>query len=425
MDAAMSLERHGLVGRFLAPAAEADYQRWYALRLRILGAAMGLASIIVWVLVPPLCYVTDPRPDPMWLIYLVCWGINIPALALATLYLRRPVPSKAASVGTLMLSLTATDTLLVLLPTFSDLSPLVYAVTAVFFGMLAPVTQLPLRVALPAAILITAAGEGGAFLVADAGGPDLVIAAAFIPLSTLFIALPMAFVAERNLRDRYVDERVIENQRQLIRRYAPSSVVSRIELGDDSVDHPQRRKVTVFFSDVVGFTQLADRVDPEALADIVNEYLGSLSDLIERHGGTLNEFAGDGVMAIFGAPDDMEPAEQVRAAIAAARELQSVLPTWSAAWYEHGIVADLKARVGINTGTVSVGTFGSAVRATYTGIGLQTNIAARVQAQAAPGGILLSNTSWHLVKDTAPCEPRGEVTVKGVHFPIELYEPVA
>ena len=286
MDGALSLDRHGPLGRFDAPATEADYQRWYALRLRNLGAAMGTASIFVWVFIPPLAYVTDPRPDPLWLVYLVCWGINIPALAVATLYMRRPDPSRAALVGTLMLGLTATDTLLVLLPTFHNLNPLVYAVAAVFYGMLAPVTQLPLRVALPAAVLITVAGEIGSFLVADGVDTNLVIAAAFIPLSTLFIGLPMAFVADRNLRDRYVDQRVIEHQRSLIRRYAPSSVVSRIEQGDITVDAPQRRKVTIFFSDVVGFTTMADRVDPEALAQIVNEYLGSLADLIERHGGT-------------------------------------------------------------------------------------------------------------------------------------------
>ena len=128
-------------------------------------------------------------------------------------------------------------------------------------------------------------------------------------------------------------------------------------------------------------------------------------------------------MAIFGAPDELDPAEQVLAALAAARELQRSLPEWSRDWYQHGIVEDAKARIGINTGTVSVGTFGSAVRATYTGIGLQTNIAARVQAEADPGGVLLSNTSWHLVKDEVPCEPRGQVMVKGVHFPIELYAP--
>ena len=72
-----------------------------------------------------------------------------------------------------------------------------------------------------------------------------------------------------------------------------------------------------------------------------------------------------------------------------------------------------------------IGTFGSAVRATYTGIGLQTNIAARIQSQCPPGSVLLSKTSWHLVSDTVPCEPHGEIEVKGVHFPIAMYEPVA
>ena len=120
----------------------------------------------------------------------------------------------------------------------------------------------------------------------------------------------------------------------------------------------------------------------------------------------------------------VDPKAQDLAAIATAQELQRSLPEWSRTWYQHGIIEDPQARVGINTGTVSVGTFGSTVRATYTGIGLQTNIAARVQTEAKPGGILLSNTSWHLVKDEVACEARGEVTVKGVHFPIELYEPV-
>jgi class 3 adenylate cyclase len=243
-------------------------------------------------------------------------------------------------------------------------------------------------------------------------------------VSISLVGPALAFTNERDLRARFLDEMTIAHQRTLIRRYAPNSVVSRIEHGDTTVDHPQRRKVTVFFSDVVGFTALADRVDPEALADIVNDYLGELSELIERHGGTLNEFAGDGVMAIFGAPDELEPADQVLRALAAARELQLSLPTWSQSWYQHGIIEDAQARVGINTGTVSVGTFGSKIRATYTGIGLQTNIAARVQAEAPPGGILLSNTSWHLVKDTVTCEPRGEVMVKGVHFPIGLYSPL-
>ncbi|MEO6606208.1 MAG: adenylate/guanylate cyclase domain-containing protein, partial [Aeromicrobium sp.] len=106
-------------------------------------------------------------------------------------------------------------------------------------------------------------------------------------------------------------------------------------------------------------------------------------------------------------------------------ELQRSLPEWSKRWFALGIDQDLRARIGINTGVVSIGTFGSAVRATYTGIGLQTNIAARIQTECTPGSVLLSKTSWHLVSDTVACQPRGEVEVKGVHFPIAMYEPQA
>ena len=88
-----------------------------------------------------------------------------------------------------------------------------------------------------------------------------------------------------------------------------------------------------------------------------------------------------------------------------------------------GIEQSLRVRIGINTGMLSVGTFGSDGRATYTAIGLQMNVAARIQAQCEPGSILLSSASWHLINNTVACDPLGEVTVKGVHFPISIYEP--
>ncbi|MFL6173689.1 MAG: adenylate/guanylate cyclase domain-containing protein [Marmoricola sp.] len=365
--------------------------------------------------------------DSLPISYAVCWGVNVPALVIGTLYLRRADAQRVILVTTALLVLTGVDLITVLLPLLPGLNPTVFALAATFFGLLAPLIQLPFRETFIFGLLIVLVGVPETLLASDGVGDTdaaMIVALVLVVVSGLFIGPAVAFVNERDLRARFVTEQTVDYQRTLIRRYAPSSVVSRIELGDTTVDHPQRRKVTVFFSDVVGFTTMADRVDPEALAEIVNDYLGSLADLIERHGGTLNEFAGDGVMAIFGAPEEMQPADQVRAALAAAQELQASLPEWSRGWYQHGIIENAQARVGINTGTISVGTFGSAVRATYTGIGLQTNIAARVQAQAEPGGILLANTSWHLVKDTIACEPRGEVMVKGVHFPIELYQPL-
>lgn len=421
MDAP-SLDRHGFLGRFDAPV-EADYQRWLRVHVLPLATAAALTSVVAWFVGPPIAHVTVAASVDLSAIYLLAWGVNIPMLLGGLFWIRRHEGALLVPFSALAICVTSFDTALVI-GNALGMGALAYAALILFYGGFALAIQLPFRHTVAVAVFIVVTGFWGWSVEDDAvwnvEQATLLVSAA---ISVLIIGPVVAGTTERGLRAAYASERTIEQQRSLIRRYAPSSVVSRIELGDHTVDHPQRRKVTVFFSDVVGFTSLADRVDPEALAEIVNDYLGALADLIERHGGTLNEFAGDGVMAIFGAPDEMEPTDQVLAAIAAAQELQASLPTWSRDWYQHGIIEDAQARVGINTGTVSVGTFGSTVRATYTGIGLQTNIAARVQAEAKPGGILLSNTSWHLVKDQVECEPRGDVMVKGVHFPIELYEP--
>lgn len=423
MDAALSLDRHGPLGRFDAPV-EAEYTAWFERHVLPLATAMALASLAAWVFAPlSVAFADSARVDRGWA-FLVCWGINVPALVIGLGWLRRVGGRHLVGLGTAAIALTASDSMLVLARA-TDSRALVFLAAGIFYGMLAPMVQVPFRQTCALAVLIFTLATALWLREADAAWDvDQTLIFITMGISVLLMAPAMAWAAERGRRDSFAAEKTIAQQRQLIRRYAPSSVVSHIELGDTDVDEPRRRKVTIFFSDVVGFTTMADRVDPEALAQIVNDYLGNLADLIERHGGTLNEFAGDGVMALFGAPDDLDPAAQVRAAVAAARELQASLPEWSRGWYQHGIVEDARARIGINTGTVSVGTFGSAVRATYTGIGLQTNIAARVQAEAEPGGILLSNTSWHLVKDEIPCEPRGQAMVKGVHFAIELYEPV-
>jgi class 3 adenylate cyclase len=216
----------------------------------------------------------------------------------------------------------------------------------------------------------------------------------------------------------------LQASQQLLRRYAPSAVAGRIESGDaEAVGQPQRLRVTALSSDVAGFTALADQIDPESLSQIINEYMATMSDVIESQGGVVTEFAGDGLMAIFGAPEAFEPEEQVRRALSAATAMQARLADLNKTWFRLGIEHPLRVRIGINTGMLSVGTFGSDGRATYTAIGLQMNVAARIQAQCEPGGILLSSASWHLVKDTVECDHLGEVMVKGVHFPISIYAP--
>ncbi len=93
-------------------------------------------------------------------------------------------------------------------------------------------------------------------------------------------------------------------------------------------------------------------------------------------------------------------------------------------WFQEGIQTPFRIRIGINTGVASVGDFGSEGRTTYSAIGKQTNLAARIQDHCQPGKVLISHTTWALVKDEIPCEERGEIEVKGLHYPVRVYEVV-
>lgn len=246
-------------------------------------------------------------------------------------------------------------------------------------------------------------------------------------LGCLLVCIVIERVARRTFcKDRLIatQQEELRSQRETIRRYVPQPVFDHIVGGDIAgIDVPTRRRVTVLFADLVGFTDLADRVEPEVLTRVVNDYMTAMSQLVDSHGGIVNEFAGDGLMALFGAPDAMDPEEQVVAAVEAAQEMQALLPTLNRQWQRLGATRPMRTRIGISTGVLSVGSFGSEGRMTYTAIGLHTNIAARIQSHCEPGQILLSDASWHLVKDRIPCDPRGAVECKGVHYPVPVYCP--
>ena len=425
------LRRAGLFDRFAGPT-EAIYQEWALARTWPAIRVILWISVVVWatnpLVLPRVLDLDEPFPLE---VRLISWAGILPVVLAAALWggsYLRPWMQPA------VLSLTTLAALTSIHLVGADNTPILVMSTTLLFLYLAPVLQFSFRGTAVVLLLTVPATAAVAIVDADGEGTwnGTLTYELWLMVSAALFALVTSLVIENGSRGRFVDERVIALQqeelassRALIRRYAPPAVADRLEHGDTTVDSAQRRRVTIFFADVVGFTTLADRLDPEALAEIMNEYLGSVAEILDSRGGTLTDFAGDGVMAIFGAPDEMEPRDQVLAAVSAARALQESLPAWSRRWYGLGIDHDLQARVGINTGVVSIGTFGSAVRATYTGFGLQTNIASRIETQCPPGSILLSKTSWHLVSDAVPCRPRGEVDVKGVHFPIAMYEPEA
>lgn len=246
-------------------------------------------------------------------------------------------------------------------------------------------------------------------------------------MGCLMVCIVIEIVSRRTFcKDQIIEtqQQELRQSREAVRRYVPRAVFEHIVSGDlVGVDTPTRRRVTVLFSDLVGSTAMADRVDAEILTQVVNEYFDAMSRLVDEHGGIVSEFAGDGLMALFGAPDEMAAEDQALASVRAGVAMQSHLPSLTEHWHKLGVTDPMEMRIGIDTGVSSVGSFGSEGRMTYTAIGMHANIAARLQSQCEPGQILLSDATWHLVKDQIDCKPRGEVQCRGVHYPVRVYSP--
>ncbi|MBU7584611.1 MAG: response regulator [Nostoc sp. TH1S01] len=196
------------------------------------------------------------------------------------------------------------------------------------------------------------------------------------------------------------ERRVVELNTYLtesvLKRFLPSVLVQKAAAGDLTLDlRPEPRLITVLFSDIVGFTQLANTLRSRRVAELLNEYLECMTKVVFDNGGTVDKFMGDAILALYGAPEELTPNEQVRRAVNTARGMHRSLELLNQRWREQGVFesdgrSGVQFRCGIHQGTAVVGMFGSAERADYTAIGPSVNIAARLQAAAVPGTILVS-----------------------------------
>lgn len=217
-------------------------------------------------------------------------------------------------------------------------------------------------------------------------------------------------------------QRLREAQR-LISRYVPSQLAAQIAGGAYRVEaRPERTRLTIVFTDIEAFTEASDRLDPQVLATLLNEYLSAMAVIAERHGGTIGHFVGDGMLILFGAPAPMDEREQAARAVRMAIEMQARVTALQPAWSQQGASRPLRVRIGINTGESSVGDYGSEGRKVYTAIGMQTNLAARLQSHCVPGRILISATTQALLGNEFACTDCGELSVKGVAHPLRVYE---
>jgi class 3 adenylate cyclase/tetratricopeptide (TPR) repeat protein len=203
--------------------------------------------------------------------------------------------------------------------------------------------------------------------------------------------------------------------------YTPKHLADKILTTRSSIEG-EKKLVTVLFADVANYTSIAEKLDPEEAHQIMDGCFKILADEIHRYEGTINQFTGDGVMALFGAPVAHE--DHAQRACYAALSIQKALENYgNKLKRDHEI--EFKMRIGLNSGPVMVGAIGDDLRMDYTAIGDTTNLAARIQQIAKPSQIYLSETTRNIIHDFFQNELVGEIPLKGKAVPQSIYRVVA
>lgn len=184
---------------------------------------------------------------------------------------------------------------------------------------------------------------------------------------------------------------------------------------------PERRSVTVLFADAKGSTSLTERIGDEGMYRLMQKCVESMQEIVERHDGTVTQFRGDGIMALFGAPVATEDA--AAKAVSAGLDIQVALQARIAELQSEGIEG-CAFRVGLNTGPVVVGRMGDETLVDYTAIGDTANVAARMEQAAGPGQVYVSEATWRAVRDFVECEPVGPLDLAGKQHPVDTYRAV-
>lgn len=223
---------------------------------------------------------------------------------------------------------------------------------------------------------------------------------------------------------RELDERrhAVEELSRQLAKYLPPQIHEAMFAGRyDTRVSTQRKKLTVFFSDIKEFTTTAESLQPEALTEYLNEYFSEMTQIALEHGATIDKYIGDAMMVFFGDPESKGVREDARACVEMALKMQEQMKVLGKRWKARGFDNPFVIRIGINTGYCNVGNFGSEQRLSYTIIGGEVNIAQRLESQAEPGGILLSYETYAHVQDLVAVEERQEIRLKGIARDIKAY----
>ena len=206
-------------------------------------------------------------------------------------------------------------------------------------------------------------------------------------------------------------------------KYLSPQIYQSIFSGKQNVEiSSKRKKLTIFFSDIAGFTETTDNLESEELTDVLNHYLTEMSMIALAYGATIDKYIGDAMLLFFGDPVSKGVTEDAKACIMMAIAMQRRMRELEQDWRKRGLERPFRIRMGICTGFCTVGNFGSQDRMDYTIIGNEVNLAARLQSAAEPGGILISHETNALVQDIVLTEEQPPMTVKGFLRPISSYK---
>jgi adenylate cyclase len=234
---------------------------------------------------------------------------------------------------------------------------------------------------------------------------------------------------EQLLEDKLRDRELIEEKtRQLERiadrlaKYLSPQIYNSIFSGKSEAADPLARKnLTIFFSDIEGFTDISDGMEPERLSFFINTYLSEMSNIAIEHGGTIDKFIGDAILVFFGDPETEGDRNDALKCVRMALRMRERVRELETVWHDNGISKPLKVRMGINTGYCTVGNFGSEHRLEYTVLGSPVNLASRLQTAAEADTILISESTYMLIGDDADCRRMDDMRLKGFARPVGCY----
>ena len=219
--------------------------------------------------------------------------------------------------------------------------------------------------------------------------------------------------------------RLEEISNRLAKYLSPQIYKNIFEAESEQMSDYKRKKITVFFSDIKGFTDLSDSLDPDLLAELINEYLSAMTDIALKHGGTIDKFIGDAILVFFGDPESDGLKKDASKCLSMAIAMQNKVAELDRNWREdRGIIDGLKVRMGISTGYCTVGNFGSVQRVDYTVLGSTVNLASRLESICQPRKILVAPETKTLLEKEFKFEAQEAVELKGFNKPVVPFQYV-